>query len=148
LRLRQLMAVGVQAALSSKTGSWNLARSILTTPSFSGPMTSIMSYQYPHPPAHDVDISPSNLINNNYQLPVLPPPTHSQPLNKASPMRRGVSGPAKGGKMKRSSSSPNVRGQARTEQTDSAFISLADEKRRNKLGYHRTSVACGWFPFI
>jgi hypothetical protein len=140
--VHQLMAVGVQAALSSKTGSWNLARPILTTSSFSGSMTSIMSYQYPLPPAPDVDISPSNLINN-YQLPILPPPNHSQPLNKASPIRRGASGPAKGGKMKRSSSSPNVRGQARADQTESAFISLADEKRRNKLGYHRTSVACG-----
>jgi hypothetical protein len=140
------MAVRVQSALSSKTGSWNRARPTLTTPDFSGPMTSIMSYQYPLP-APDVDISPSNLVNN-YQIPVLPPPNHSQPLNKSSPMRRGASGPTKGGKMKRSSSSPNVRGQARAEQTESAFISLADEKRRNKLGYHRTSVACGWFPSI
>jgi len=138
--------LGVQAALSSKTGSWNLARPILTTPGFSRPMTSIMSYQYPLPPP-DVDVSPSNLVNN-YQLPVLAPPNHSQPLNKASPMRRGASGPAKGGKIKRSSSSPNVRGQARADQPESAFISLADEKRRNKLGYHRTSVACGWFPSI
>jgi len=144
----QLMAVGVQAALSSKTGSWNLSRPNLTTPNFSRPMTSIMSYQYPLPPAPDVDVSPSNLINNNYQLPVLPPPNHSQPLNKSAPIRRGASGPAKGGKVKRSSSSPNVRGQARADQTESAFISLADEKRRNKLGYHRTSVACGWFPPI
>lgn len=38
--------------------------------------------------------------------------------------------------LKRSSSTPNVRG-------DSA-MSMAD-KRRNKLGYHRTSVACGTF---
>ena len=37
--------------------------------------------------------------------------------------------------LKRSASTPNVRG------SDSG-MSLAD-KRRNKLGYHRTSVACG-----
>ena len=36
--------------------------------------------------------------------------------------------------LKRSSSTPNVRGDA--------GMSMAD-KRRNKLGYHRTSVACG-----
>ncbi|KAI9878147.1 MAG: hypothetical protein M1830_001754 [Pleopsidium flavum] len=42
--------------------------------------------------------------------------------------------------IKRSSSTPNVRGLA---STDTAGMSLAD-KRRNKLGYHRTSVACDW----
>lgn len=41
--------------------------------------------------------------------------------------------------IKRSSSSPNVRGMASTE---ASSTSLSD-KRRNKLGYHRTSVACG-----
>jgi len=41
--------------------------------------------------------------------------------------------------IKRSASTPNVRGLA---STDTAATSLAD-KRRNKLGYHRTSVACG-----
>ena len=42
--------------------------------------------------------------------------------------------------MKRSASTPNVRGQAAA---DAAALSLAADKRRNKLGYHRTSVACG-----
>lgn len=41
--------------------------------------------------------------------------------------------------IKRSASTPNVRGLA---STDTTAMSLAD-KRRNKLGYHRTSVACG-----
>jgi hypothetical protein len=41
-------------------------------------------------------------------------------------------------KIKRSMSTPNVRGQA---SADAAALSA--EKRRNKLGYHRTSVACG-----
>ena len=40
--------------------------------------------------------------------------------------------------LKRSASTPNVRGMASGE----AGMTLA-EKRRNKLGYHRTSVACG-----
>ena len=44
--------------------------------------------------------------------------------------------------IKRSASTPNVRGLA---STDSVGTSLAD-KRRNKLGYHRTSVACGECP--
>ncbi|KAI9822940.1 MAG: hypothetical protein M1832_002965 [Thelocarpon impressellum] len=42
--------------------------------------------------------------------------------------------------IKRSASTPNVRGQAAAE---AAALSLAADKRRNKLGYHRTSVACG-----
>ena len=42
------------------------------------------------------------------------------------------------GVLKRSASTPNVRGLATSE----LGMSLAD-KRRNKLGYHRTSVACG-----
>lgn len=42
--------------------------------------------------------------------------------------------------LKRSASTPNVRGFP----NDDAAMTLA-EKRRNKLGYHRTSVACGTF---
>ncbi|PSS27884.1 hypothetical protein M430DRAFT_93507 [Amorphotheca resinae ATCC 22711] len=40
----------------------------------------------------------------------------------------------------RSTSTPDVPGQ---ETTDAAALALTAEKRRNKLGYHRTSVACG-----
>ena len=43
--------------------------------------------------------------------------------------------------LKRSASTPNVRGFPNGD----AGMTLA-EKRRNKLGYHRTSVACGMFP--
>lgn len=106
------------------------------------PMTAVMSYQYPLPPAPDVDVHPSNIVNS-YQLPAIGQPIHNQPQVKAPPVRRGTTGSSKVGKMKRSASSPNVRGQARPDQTEAAFISSADEKRRNKLGYHRTSVACG-----
>lgn len=42
--------------------------------------------------------------------------------------------------LKRSASTPNVRG-------GESGLSVAD-KRRNKLGYHRTSVACGTWIFI
>jgi hypothetical protein len=40
-------------------------------------------------------------------------------------------------------STPNVRGQA---SADAAALALSADKRRNKLGYHRTSVACGKNP--
>ena len=45
--------------------------------------------------------------------------------------------------LRRSASTPNVRGQP----NDDAGMTLA-EKRRNKLGYHRTSIACSVFRFF
>ena len=45
--------------------------------------------------------------------------------------------------LKRSASSPNVRGVSGAENG----MSLAD-KRRNKLGYHRTSIACGTYGAV
>jgi hypothetical protein len=42
--------------------------------------------------------------------------------------------------LRRSASTPHIRGVALT---DSGPLSPTSEKRRNKLGYHRTSVACG-----
>lgn len=55
--------------------------------------------------------------------------------------RRRLSKGTTGAVIKRSASTPNVRGLAASE----AAMSLAD-KRRSKLGYHRTSVACGRQP--
>lgn len=52
--------------------------------------------------------------------------------------RRSSKGSIMSTKLKRSASTPNVRGLGIAD----AGMSLA-EKRRNKLGYHRTSVACG-----
>lgn len=43
--------------------------------------------------------------------------------------------------LKRSQSTPHIRGLAMADTTSS--ISPTMDKRRNKLGYHRTSVACG-----
>lgn len=42
--------------------------------------------------------------------------------------------------LKRSQSTPHIRGLA---MSDTSAISPTIDKRRNKLGYHRTSVACG-----
>lgn len=58
-------------------------------------------------------------------------------INNAN-RRRKSSKPSLHSVIKRSASTPNVRGLASAE----AAAALA-EKRRNKLGYHRTSVACG-----
>lgn len=65
-----------------------------------------------------------------------------QPMSRASASlaaarRRKSSKGAMMSALRRSASTPNVRGLVAQE-----TMSLAD-KRRNKLGYHRTSVACG-----
>ncbi|KAL8754852.1 MAG: hypothetical protein Q9199_004041 [Rusavskia elegans] len=66
-----------------------------------------------------------------------------QPMSRASASltaarRRRSSRGSMSSALKRSASTPNVRGLLTAESS----MSLAD-KRRNKLGYHRTSVACG-----
>lgn len=45
-------------------------------------------------------------------------------------------------KLKRSVSTPNVRPQG-TNEVDHGAAGIPKEKRRNKLGYHRTPIACG-----
>lgn len=66
-----------------------------------------------------------------------------QPMSRASASlaaarRRRSSKGSMMSSLKRSASTPNVRGLV----TGESAMSMAD-KRRNKLGYHRTSVACG-----
>ncbi|KAL8903772.1 MAG: hypothetical protein Q9171_007285 [Xanthocarpia ochracea] len=66
-----------------------------------------------------------------------------QPMSRAAASlaaarRRRSSKGSMSSSLKRSASTPNVRGLVTAESS----MSLAD-KRRNKLGYHRTSVACG-----
>lgn len=145
---RGLMAVGLQLPPFPKSNSWALANPIQLSDTPPDSMTSAMSYQYPIPssgpgPGPHIDNHSSNLVNNFHLPSVIPPQSdhRSHNLPKApSPIRRGASAGQKQEKMKRSMSTPNVRGQARQDQAESA---LSAEKRRNKLGYHRTSVACG-----
>lgn len=108
-----------------------------------------MAYQYPLPPGLD---SSTNMI----------PSFHGNPLDQVQPRSPSSNKPhspsiasqvaagSKSSKIKRSMSTPNVRGQATA---DAAALALSAEKRRNKLGYHRTSVACGeqtsfWEHFV
>jgi hypothetical protein len=51
---------------------------------------------------------------------------------------------SKVGEIVRSTSTPDICGQAAAD----AALAASVEKRRNKLGYHRTSVACGMMPMI
>ncbi|KAI9804955.1 MAG: hypothetical protein M1833_006258 [Piccolia ochrophora] len=92
--------------------------------------TSLNGIHEIHPPQYalDLDSFPGRL----------PPP----PLTGVVPIhRRRRSTKNTMPLVKRSASTPNVRGQAAA---DAASMSMsAADKRRNKLGYHRTSVACG-----
>ncbi|KAL8652836.1 MAG: hypothetical protein Q9226_004100 [Calogaya cf. arnoldii] len=66
------------------------------------------------------------------------PPMSRASASLAAARRRRPSKGSMSSSLKRSVSTPNVRGVLTAESS----MSLAD-KRRNKLGYHRTSVACG-----
>jgi hypothetical protein len=134
------MAVCLQTPFGSKTGLWNMSdppTEFSTTGSDVG--SASMAYQYPLP-SLGMD-SPSTMVPSLHSL----PRDQSQPsppvLTKAtSPLSRSNSAPSKAAKIKRSISTPSVRGQVTA---DAAALALSAEKKRNKLGYHRTSVACG-----
>lgn len=111
-----------------------------------------MSYQYPPPPPNGADM---NVHNSGYL------PAYSMSLQQPPPM--GTTDP-RGSPirhmehrdhdtfLKRSFSTPDARSQHQVipeaQQQSPTEGDLAGERRRNKLGYHRTSVACGKLLFI
>jgi hypothetical protein len=135
------MAVSVQAPLYSKLGMWVLGDPPTAFSSPDSDALPTMAYQYP--------IGSSGLDSSFTMIPSYHhlPGEHTQPNSPAdakpsSPSLKSRTGStsSKSAKIKRSMSTPNVRGQS---STDAAALALSVEKRRNKLGYHRTSVACG-----
>ncbi|KAI1775159.1 hypothetical protein F4818DRAFT_452068 [Hypoxylon cercidicola] len=95
-----------------------------------------MSYQYP-PPRDDPEIDASQ---TSYMGSHLTPITSAPEGAQMSPARRRDSF-SKEFKLKRSVSTPNVRPQG-TNEVDHGGSGLPKEKKRNKLGYHRTPIAC------
>jgi len=101
---------------------------------------------------------PGCIIRNNMSQLPLPPPipgdqriierpitiqpdqSHPPPSAEASGKKRKSSRHKPPSDLKRSQSTPHMRGLA---MADTSSISPTIDKRRNKLGYHRTSVACG-----
>lgn len=132
----QLMAVCLQTPFGSKTGLWNMS-DLPTEFSTTGSdaVSDTMAYQFSLPPLGD---SPSSMIPSLHHL--ARDQSHPSPTTFTKPLSPGDSAAAKAAKVKRSISTPNVRGQA---SADAAALALSAEKKRNKLGYHRTSVACG-----
>lgn len=137
----QLMALCVQPPFGSKTGLWNMNEPPTEySTTGSDVVSASMAYQYP---------LPSMGMDSPSMIPSLhnPPRDHSHPsppssTKQSSPPSRSNSVPSKAAKIKRSMSTPNVRGSV---SADAAALALSAEKKRNKLGYHRTSVACGKF---
>ena len=134
------MAVSVQAQDYTKS-LWNGGEpqfpfSNLIT---DAPIATTMAYQYPLG-STGRDQS-SGMVHRFNHHPEDTSQTNSPALeNEPSPVPKNRGMAARPAKIKRSSSTPNVRGQA---SADAAALALSAEKRRNKLGYHRTSVACG-----
>ena len=128
----QYMAVSIQGPLYTIPNMWSMGEppdTFPTTASEGQPLAP--AYQYP---------LPSNSIIPTYTD--LPPHSEASGPNQDPSTSRNKGGPlmVKTAKIKRSISTPNVRGQA---SADAAAMAISAEKRRNKLGYHRTSVACG-----
>lgn len=102
-------------------------------------MASVSDHNSQSPPRSAPDSMPSPYDFGNPSLPSQQPLAHPVPPMTASSatQRRRKTAKHSLSSLKRSASTPNVRGDA--------GMSMAD-KRRNKLGYHRTSVACGMYP--
>jgi hypothetical protein len=100
-----------------------------------------MSYQYT---LGNSGLESSSNIVPSFHNPILDSTQPASPslVKAVSPALKNkiVSVANKSAKIRKSMSTPNVRGQATA---DAAALALSAEKRRNKLGYHRTSVACG-----
>jgi hypothetical protein len=114
-------------------------------------MSRIMAYQYP-PSAvsgSEMDVSQAS-YHPGYTLPSQQQQTSG---NTADPRTSHMSlndSRAPDLALRRSFSTPNAM-PFPSATTDDAHAGASGEKKRNKLGYHRTSVACGkiqimWFP--
>ena len=145
------MAVAVPPLPSNKLDFWGQSNSAAYPLESTEPMTDIMSYQYPPPPppnGADMEMPPSGYMSNYSMHPQSSPMDMRQGPDSSMKLERRDS-LSKSLKLKRSISTPDVRPQQpglpppQTPIPEQSALALSAEKRRNKLGYHRTSVACG-----
>ncbi|KAI1333991.1 hypothetical protein F5Y15DRAFT_430112 [Xylariaceae sp. FL0016] len=132
-----------------------------------------MSYSYPAPShtGAEMDMSQAGYLSSypattssmevrsvQQVHPAPPPPPPPPPVQLPAPLPPPSAYPApaihipslaqrreslsKAFKLKRSLSTPNVRPQGMSD-SDSGPLGLHGDKKRNKLGYHRTPIACG-----
>lgn len=148
------MAVVAPPPLKSNLEFWGSSDCAIYHTHSSEPMTDVMSYQYPPPPSQngaEMEMQQSGYMPS-YSVHHQQPSEMDMRPNHDSGRRDSLSNSMK---LKRSISTPSVRPpQAQSQQSQltasqsaaaeqNALSLAAAEKRRNKLGYHRTSVACG-----
>jgi hypothetical protein len=135
------MAVVARPRIQTKLDFWGTADSGIYPLESPEQMTTIMSYQYPPPPppnGAEMDMSHPGYMQN-YNVP--PQTSSTLDMRSAQDLKDRRDSLAQANlKLKRSLSTPNVRPQQPPDHTP---LGMSAEKRRNKLGYHRTSVACG-----
>ncbi|KAK3329607.1 hypothetical protein B0H66DRAFT_31911 [Apodospora peruviana] len=145
------MAVVAPPPFKSNRDIWGSGDSVIYPVVSPVPMTDIMSYQYPPPPnGADMDLPPSGYLPN-YSVPPqassgmdmrpspdsgIPSRERSDSFSKSMKLKRTISEPTVGPPQSQQPTTPQ-------QSTTAEQNALAQEKRRNKLGYHRTSVACG-----
>jgi hypothetical protein len=124
---------------AKKTAS-RLERSLLLQP-----ITTTMPYTPPnHIPEVSAHVTDGNFIQSpDEHLPSMSTVTDEEPITQShhlSTKKRRSSKSKVPGELRRSTSTPHMRNMALG---NSGELSPTSNKARNKLGYHRTSVACG-----
>lgn len=134
------MAVAIARRVDVDQAGTHLLLDTLAQPAFT--IRNTMSHQLPPLPAIPSDqgaiVSPNFSMQSDQPLGPLGPPAPPGP--EMSVKKRKASRGKMPSDLKRSESTPHIRGLAMSETN---AISPPIDKRRNKLGYHRTSVACG-----
>lgn len=144
------MAVVAPPPFKSNRDIWGSGNSTIYPAVSPAPMTDIMSYQYPPPPnGTDMDVPPSGYLPN-YSAPpqgasgmaMRPSPDSGRDRSGSTSLKRSsISTPAGPPQSQSQTQQPPTPQELTTAEQNA--VALATEKRRNKLGYHRTSVACG-----
>lgn len=154
------MAVVAPPPFKSNLDLWGSSDSAIYPSVPPAPMTDIMSYQYPPPPPQngaDMDLPPSGYMPN-YSVPPqtpsgmdmrsgpdsgMPSRDRSNSFSKSMKLKRSLSTPTAGPPQSQTPAQQQPPTPQQSTTPTQAELALAGEKRRNKLGYHRTSVACG-----
>ncbi|PFH57383.1 hypothetical protein XA68_15144 [Ophiocordyceps unilateralis] len=134
------MAAVKTPTVLSKLEHWEIGCG--DTPLFlSNPHASDMSYQYMASPTNQtgIDMSQPGGYRSSFNLPSQDPSVLDAECKESD----GSYEEHKAGDvLRRSFSTPNTTTQMQQQATQDTQTGAAGEKKRNKLGYHRTSIAC------
>lgn len=93
-------------------------------------------------PLQQLPVPSAPLLPAQLPAPLLPLSAHTLPPATHNPLAKRRESLSKALKLRRSHSTPNVTPQGMNE-SDTEFLGLPGEKKRNRLGYARTNMACG-----